>query len=86
MLSHCESACFHVQLGYCGPTDACLVLVYEAEPEVRKEYLIESLGWRILSLFWDTPKQNSPHIPSCTQKGKLLKWVWENCDGDQRLV
>lgn len=35
-----------ISIGYEGPTDACLVLTLG---EWKREYLIESLAWRLLS-------------------------------------
>lgn len=38
-----------ISVGYEGPTDACLILTYKPTGR-RKEFLIESLPWAVLSV------------------------------------
>lgn len=58
---------YFVTLGTPGPTDCCLVLNsysnMEDERTTSIEFGVESLGWRILSQFWDISTQSSEEIP-----------------------
>lgn len=70
-----------ITLGYCGPTDSCLVL---SNGQLEKEYLIESLAWRVLGLFWNYQTASNP--PLEPEEVELLQWVWDNRNEDLRSV
>ncbi len=65
---------WRIELGYEGPTDCCLVLVY-CDGKNRKEYLIESVAWQLLAIYWDAHE---------LMDNRLASWIWYNRDEDLR--
>ena len=56
-----------ITTGYEGPTDSCLVIT---DGENRKEFLIDGLGWKIVSSI----------LPSCSFSNPLYFRYWRNLE------
>lgn len=48
-MKHGSRFTYEISVGYEGPTDACLVLTRRPDGR-RKEFLIESLCWKLLAI------------------------------------
>lgn len=72
------SSPMRIGLGYCGPTDCCLVICLNSGH--TKQYGVESLAWKLLSLI------QGPRMLPCEvsdpDEHSLCVFVWRNRDQD----
>lgn len=70
---------WNISVGYCGPTDCCLVLRH---PDGReKEYLIESDAWKALGVLRST---SEGWITVCSDWAAICQIIWDKQDKDMR--
>ncbi len=76
-----ESSFYTISVGYCGPSDCCLVLSFQGN---SKQYGIESTAWRILDAFWVDKSADAYFVrmSSHTLEGRILSVVWNDLDDD----
>ena len=73
---------YSIGLGYCGPTDCCLILERETkyrESVEYREYGIESPGWRILSFVRGKISPDN-RIGPTWDVWEILDMLWEHGD------